>query len=73
MHNPVHTTLYEGSRKVLQFLQEYKEMEVIFMINLDTGAQDVFELYNPDCTINATIRGQLKPSEAVNLLVYYFK
>ncbi|MFZ4473970.1 MAG: hypothetical protein ACOYPR_02175 [Saprospiraceae bacterium] len=73
VHNSSNTTLYNGSNKVLQFLQEFKEMEVIFMINLDTGAQDVFELYNADCTVNKTINGQLEPGRAVNLLAYYFK
>ena len=43
------------------------------MINLDTGAQDVFELYNSDCTLNGSIKGQLDPRRAVNLLTYYFK
>ena len=73
VHNPTNTTLYDGSKKALKFLQEFKEMEVIFMINLDTGAQDVFELYNADCSVNKTINGQLQPSKAVNLLAYYFK
>jgi hypothetical protein len=73
VHNPTNTSLYEGSKRVLNFLRENKEMDVTFMINLDTGAQDVFELHNADCSVNKTIKGQLEPSKAVNLLVYYFK
>jgi len=73
IHNPTHATLYEGSRKALEFLREFRNMDVTFMINLDTGAQDVFELHNSDCTVNATIKGEKPPSKAVNLLAYYFK
>ncbi|MEQ1747513.1 MAG: hypothetical protein ABMA02_18935 [Saprospiraceae bacterium] len=73
VHNPDQTTLYDGTEKVLRFLREFKDMDVTFMINLDTGAQDVFELHNPDCSVNSTIKGQKPPSAAVNILAYYFK
>jgi hypothetical protein len=48
-------------------------MEVTFMVNLDTGYQDVFKLYNKDGTLNQTITGQVELSTAVNLLSYYFE
>lgn len=73
IHYPTYSTLYDGTRKVLGFLNNYEHLDIIFMINLDTGAQDVFELRNSDCTINSTIKGQVKPQDAVNLLTYYFK
>ena len=74
IHNTVHKTLYEGTKSTLDFLNRQRDMEnIIFMINLDTGAQDAFVLNNPDCTINNSIRGTIDPSKAVNLLAYYFK
>jgi hypothetical protein len=74
IHNTVHKTLYEGTKATLDFLRMQRDMEnIIFMINLDTGAQDAFVLNNPDCSINSSIRGTIDPSKAVNLLAYYFK
>jgi len=70
--NPEETTLYNGSLKVKSFINDFKDIEIIFMINLDTGMQNVFELYNSDCSINSTSRGWTKPKDAANLLVYYF-
>lgn len=72
VHSPEYTTLYEGTKRVKTFLNQFKEMEVIFMVNLDTGAQDVFNLFRPDGTIDPTIAGQKPLNEAVNLLVYYY-
>jgi hypothetical protein len=71
VHAPLNSTIYDGSKKVLDFLH-YKDMDVTFMINLDTGAQDAFELHNQNCTINSTIMGKIDPRDAVNLLAYYF-
>jgi hypothetical protein len=73
VHSPEYTTLYEGSKQVLNFLNEFKELKVTYMINLDTGAQDVFSLYDSDGKINPIIKGKLTVSEAINLLVYYYQ
>lgn len=70
---PTHLSIYESVRKTLEFLQESKKMEVIFTIYFDPGGQDVFQVYNPDCSVNQTFRGALKPQNASNLLVYYFE
>lgn len=72
VHSPEQLSLSDGSQKVLEFLN-FKEINVTFMINLDTGYQDVFELHNSNCTINSTIKGQQSPNVAVNLLAYYFQ
>lgn len=73
VHSPRPRSLKEGTERVFDFLTKTGKMEsVIFMINLDTGAQDVFQLYNSDCTINDFILGKVTPEEAANLLVYYF-
>lgn len=73
IHSPDYLSLYDGTQKVLNFLNETKDITVTFMINLDTGYQDVFELHNKDCSVNATIKGVKSPSVAVNLLAYYFQ
>jgi hypothetical protein len=73
VHCPAHSTLYEGAFKAFGFLTNFKGMEVTFMINLDTGYQDVFELYNRDGSLNKTITGKEQLSRAVNLLTYYFQ
>ena len=73
INSPEFTTLYEGTKRVKQFLNEFKEMEVIFMINLDTGWQDVFRLYDEYGALNTIIQGPLPIEKAVNLLVYYYE
>ena len=73
VHCPTHSTLYEGAKKAFDFLLDFKGMEVTFMINLDTGYQDVFELYNKDGSLNRTIIGKENLNRAVNLLTYYYQ
>jgi len=73
IHSPQETSLYDGSSKVLDYLQSYEDMEdVIFLINLDTGAQDVSRAYNSSGTINKAFEGPKSRDEAVNLLVFYW-
>jgi len=72
VYNPSYNSLYDGSKKALNFLNDFKDMEVLFMINLDTGMQDIFHLYNSDCSLNSSIKGRSNPSHAANLPVYYF-
>lgn len=74
VHSPTMSTLYDGSSRVLGFLKEYERMkEVVFMINLDTGYQDVFELYDSNGKRRADIKGQKDISIAINLLTYYYE
>ncbi len=73
VHRPEHASFYKSTSETKQFLNDYEDIEVIFMINLDTGYQDIFELRNWNCSVNQTIKGPIHPREAANLLVYYFK
>lgn len=73
VHSPEYTTLYDGTSRVLDFLNSFKELDVIFMVNLDTGFQDVFFLYDENGNVNKTISGRLPLSRSVNLLVYYYE
>ncbi len=71
---PTYTTLLDGAQKVYKFLKDYKGMkEIIFMINLDTGAQNVFRIYDKTGKIRTDIKGVVEPENAVNLLVYYYE
>jgi hypothetical protein len=73
VHCTEYATLYDGTARTKTFLNEYKDLNVTFMINLDTGNQDVFELYNKNCTVNQSIKGRVSVSRAINLLAYYFQ
>ena len=76
---PNPTTILTGAQKAFKFLKEHEEVsEVAFMINLDTGCQDVFKLY--DATgkdySNPYFRGgdhRIDLNNASNLLAYYYE
>jgi hypothetical protein len=74
IHYPSYTTLMDGTNKVYSYLKNYKNMkEVIFMLNLDTGYQDVFQLFDSAGRIRNDIAGKVDPEVAPNLLVYYYE
>ena len=74
VHSPDASTLYDGTKKVFEFLKVFKEMqEVVFMINLDTGAQDVFQLYDEKNNLIPNIKGRQNINVAANLLTYYYQ
>ena len=55
-------------------MKDFKDMQdVTFMINLDTGYQDVFQLYDKNGNERTDIAGQRDLGVAVNLLTYYFQ
>jgi hypothetical protein len=66
-------TLKLGADKAFNFLKESIDMQdITFMINLDTGSQDVFQLFDKNGNVRYDIKGKVEPKDAVNLLVYYF-
>lgn len=73
---PEATSLYQGGKRVKEFLNNYNDLKIVFMINLDTGDQDIFKLYNRDGSVNNLIRPNAfweKPlSAAANLLAFYY-
>ena len=66
-------TLYQGAKNALDYLNNFENITVTFLVNLDTGAQDVYQLFNKDGGINNNIKGTLDPKQAKNLLVYYYE
>ncbi|MDZ4838394.1 MAG: hypothetical protein SGJ04_00150 [Bacteroidota bacterium] len=74
INSPGNCSLYECTKRVKELLINGKDMEeVVFMINLDTGAQDVFKVYDADGSENTLIKGTQDLSIAANLLVYYYE
>ena len=69
-----YNTLYNASLKVLKYIQSYVD-NIVYMINLDTGAQDYYEVREPDGKLNPMpeFRGNLKIEATKNLLVFYFE
>lgn len=69
-----YVTLLDATREVYDFLKQGREYdEVVFMVNLDTGMQDVFNVYDTQGNAYDYPKGPLELSKAVNLLVYYYE
>ncbi len=60
-------------KRTLEFLQSFRTMNVMFMINLDPGAQDVFQLYDEHGVKSPFIQGPIPLEKAANILAYYFE
>ncbi|MBX2902747.1 MAG: hypothetical protein KF872_04250 [Chitinophagales bacterium] len=74
VHTDEEQTLSQAALDAFDFLKKFKEMdEVIFMINLDTGMQNVFELYDERGNKRNDIVGKTPAEKATNLLVYYYE
>jgi hypothetical protein len=72
---PNEISLFESTKKVYEILTDLEDMqEIIFMINLDTGCQNIFILYDSQGNLMETpkLTGTVSISEAANLLVYYY-
>jgi hypothetical protein len=67
-------TLYNATKKIVDYLKSYTS-EIIFLINLDVGAQDVYMVKEPNGRTKASegFTGTVPLSEAKNLLVFYFE
>ncbi len=68
-------SIYEATEKVFRFLTKNEELNVTFMINLESGGQDNFRVYKSDGKFDARkeFSGRTMLKEAANLLVYYFE
>lgn len=67
------TTLYEGTKKTLDFLNERKNINVSFMINLDAGAENLFLIYDEYGIKSEEIAGYLPIENASTILVFYYE
>lgn len=69
-------TLYNATIKVAEELKRSQEMKnIVFMINLDTGCQDVFQAYDSNGNVVSAdgFSGRTGLANASNLLVYYYE
>jgi hypothetical protein len=70
---PTPSSIYDAALKAFNYLTIKERLNITFMINLDTGCQDAFQVYKSDGTIDYQFRGKTSISDAANLLVYYFE
>lgn len=68
--------IYTGTQKAVEFLKKAKDVKSLtFLVNLDTGAQDVFQCFKKDGSIDYRdiFRGDKPIETACNLVVYYYE
>lgn len=69
-------TLKAATEKIVEFVKVRRDIDdIVFIINLDTGCQDVYEVWNSKgLKLNdQEYKGQSSIDNAANLLVYYFE
>ena len=64
--------LYDISRDILSYLQE-KEMNVVAMLNLDTGWYNILEVYDKDGDKYDRMQGDKPLTKATNMVAYYYE
>ena len=67
------TTLYEGTKRTLDFLNTRRGINVFFMTCLDPGAENLFSLYDEYGIKSEVITGSLSIEKALTILVYYYE
>lgn len=72
VHRPDAISLYEGASSVFNYLNNNR-FTVNSMINLDTGAQDVFQFYSASGNVSNILQGGTYISNARNLIVFYYE
>ena len=72
VHMPDAATLYNGTLSVQEYLYSLGYTD-LSLINLDTGAQDVFRFFDVDGEESEKLQGRLDVSSTRNLMVYYFE
>lgn len=75
---PTASTLYQGVVKARDYLKNLEDVsQIVFMINLDTGCQNFYNIYNPNGTLknekNFMGDNNFTVNKAANLLTYYFE
>jgi hypothetical protein len=73
---PTESTEYDGVNKAYRILKEREEVQqIVFMINLDTGCQNVFKAFNDRGAeyTSDILKGSTPISGAINLLAYYYE
>ena len=71
--HPSGATLADGAENVFNFLKENYKIDLIFMINMETGSDNVLQLYDETGNVRNDIKGTIDPKDATSLLVYYYE
>jgi hypothetical protein len=68
-------SIYGATEKVFTFLTKNEELTLTFLINLDTGGQNAFQVYTSGGKVDTRkdFIGPTPLNQAANLLVYYFE
>ncbi len=67
-------TLYSGAKKAKMFLEEIIGItNIVYMINLDCGYEDVLKFYNSYGTESLDFKGNSDITSCSSLLVYYYE
>lgn len=68
-------SIYGATEKVYKFLTKNEQLNITFMINLDTGGQNAFRVLKNTGKVDVRkdFVGTTPLSQAANLLVYYFE
>ena len=68
-------SIYGATEKVFKFLTKNEQLNVTFVINLDTGGQNAFKVFSSSGKVDArkAFIGTTPLNQAANLLVYYFE
>ncbi len=69
---PKYNYLFDAARDVFYYLKDGKNMEVVALLNLDTGAYNVMELYDDRGSRDYDITGETDIKIATNLIAYHF-
>lgn len=64
--------LYDISQMVFNYLKA-KNMNIVAMLNLDTGMYNILEVYDDDGDRESNVKGKENVSKATNLLTYYYE
>ena len=72
VHRPDAISLYDGAKSVFDYLNNNR-YTVNSMINLDTGAQDVFQFFSVSGNVSNILQGGTNVSNARNLIAFYYE
>ncbi len=73
---PDKSTLLNGVVKAMNYLSKNEDVdEIVYMINLDPGSQDVFQAFDSigKQISNQRFQGKIEINNAANLLVFYYE
>lgn len=69
-------TLYDASVTAFNYIKSKNLLtDIVYMINVDPGCQDVYKVYNADGSVESGsgFSGDYDVSKAANLVVYYYE